>query len=66
LLNAGCKITDSTATDHRRIDSTRSRPRRRTVASDHYAAMTHRKSLEMAKMEDVKEQTNEGTLSRWR
>jgi integrase/recombinase XerD len=69
LLNAGCKITSiQQLLGHRDIGSTLiyARVHDETVASDYYAAMSRiEKSLEIpAKMEDVKEQTNEDTLPR--
>jgi Phage integrase family len=69
LLNAGCKITSiQQLLGHREIGSTLiyARVHDETVASDYYAAMARiEKSLEIpAKMEDVKEPTNEDTLPR--
>ncbi len=69
LLNAGCKITSiQQLLGHRKLESTLiyARVHDETVASDYYAAMARiEKSLEiLAKLEDVKEPTNEDTLPR--
>jgi integrase/recombinase XerD len=69
LLNAGCKITSiQQLLGHREIGSTLiyARVHDETVASDYYAAMARlEKSLEIpAKTEDVKESSNDDTLTR--